>query len=121
LKNKNKNEGENNYVRYVEINFVNESNTRLIAECLIDTGSPISFIKISKVPKDISKSPVLSLFYGLNKSYLKTYGKVLCYVMKNLDKIHFNLVIVANESMSHDVILGRDFMDACNLNLNLDT
>jgi len=38
LKNKNKNEGENNYVRYVEINFVNESNTRLIAECLIDTG-----------------------------------------------------------------------------------
>jgi len=40
--------------------------------------------------------------------------------MKNLDKIHFNLVIVANESMSHDIILGRDFMDACNLNLNLD-
>jgi len=40
--------------------------------------------------------------------------------MKNLNKIHFNLV-VANESMSHDVILGRDFMDACNLNLNLDT
>jgi len=41
--------------------------------------------------------------------------------MKNLNKIHFNLVIVANESMSHDVILGRDFMDACYLNLNLDT
>jgi len=69
LKNKNKNEGENNYVRYVKINFVNESNTRLIAECLIDTESPISFTKISKVPKDISKSPVLSLYFGLNKSY----------------------------------------------------
>jgi len=41
-------------------------------------------------------------------------------VMKNLDKIRFNLVIVAIESMIHDVILGRDFMDACNLNLNLD-
>jgi len=87
LKNKNKKEGENNYVRYVEINFVNESN-QIIAECLIDTGSPISFIKISKVGY-ISKSPVLSLYYGLNKSYLKTYEKVLCYVMKNLDKNTF--------------------------------
>jgi len=41
--------------------------------------------------------------------------------MKNLNKIHFYFVIVANESMSLDVILGRDFMDACNPNLNLDT
>jgi len=41
--------------------------------------------------------------------------------MKNLNKLHFYLVIVANESMSLDVILGRDFMDACNPNLNLDT
>lgn len=41
--------------------------------------------------------------------------------MKNFDKIHFNLIIVANESMSYDVVLGRDFIDACNLNLNLDT
>lgn len=41
--------------------------------------------------------------------------------MKNFDKIHFNLIIVANESMSYDVVLGRDFMEACNLNLNLET
>jgi len=62
LKNKNKNEGENNYVRYVEINFVNESNTRLIAEC-------------------ISELPFLNLYYGLNKSDLKNVWKsiILCY------------------------------------------
>lgn len=41
--------------------------------------------------------------------------------MKKFDKIHFNLIIVANESMSYDVVLGRDFMEACNLNLNLDS
>jgi len=62
LKNKNKKENENNDVRYIEFNFINDSNTRLIAECLIDTGSLISFIKISKVPENILKLPVLSIY-----------------------------------------------------------
>lgn len=118
---KNKNGDENNYVRYFEINFMNNAKSKFITACLIDTGSPISFIKISKVPKDVIGVPVLSSFYGLNKSPLKTYGKILCYIMKNLNKIHFNLIMVANESMNHDVVLGRDFMEACNLILNLDT
>lgn len=44
---KNKNGEGNNYVRNFEINFMNYSKTKCITACLIDTGSPISFIKIS--------------------------------------------------------------------------
>lgn len=82
---KNKNGEGNNYVRYFEINFMNYSKTKFITAFLIDTGSPISFIKISNVPKNVIELPVLSSFYGLNNSSLKTYGKILCYVMKNFN------------------------------------
>lgn len=64
---------------------MNYSKTKFITAFLIDTGSPISFIKISNVPKNVIELPVLSSFYGLNNSSLKTYGKILCYVMKNFN------------------------------------
>jgi len=33
-------------------------------------------------------------------------------------KNHFDLIIVADESMGHDAILGRDLMEICGLSIN---
>jgi len=80
---------ENNYVRY--------NNSKFITACLIDTESPNSFIKISKVRKYVIELPVLSSFYVLNKSSLKTYGKILCYIIKkNLNKIQFDPAVLGD-------------------------
>ena len=113
-------EQNNNYVRQVKINFDGNYNIYVIAECLIDSGSAISFIKKCRVPNGIFKQPVLNSYFGLNKSKLKTFGKISCFTLMNKMKIYFEVIVVANESMSHDVVLGRNFISACNFKIDLN-
>ncbi|XP_033243671.1 uncharacterized protein LOC117186697 [Drosophila miranda] len=111
----------NNYVRYCKIFLCNKIVTLLIAACLIDSGSPISFVKKSLISTKTILEPVSESYFGLNRSQLKTFGKMLCYVLKGEIKYFFHLNMVSNESMSHGVVLGRNFMNACAQSLDLIT
>jgi len=108
------------YVRYIQIFFYNSPKTPLIAACLIYAGSPISFAKTGVISK-IKTELVSENYFVLNKSQLKIFVRILCYIIKERLKCHFYFYIVTNESMSHEVVPGRNFMDACNLELDLST
>jgi len=95
--------------------FYNSPKTPLTAACLIDTGSPISFGKTGVISFKIKIVLVSESYFGLNKSQLKIYGRILCYIIIERLKWYFYLYIVPNESMNHEVVLGRNLMDACNL------
>jgi len=52
-------------------------NQPIITECLIDSGSPVSLVKHSVVPRNIKLDPQNETYFGLNKSLLKSEGKIL--------------------------------------------
>lgn len=39
-------------------------------------------------------------------------GNNFCYVLKEFMKYYFHLYVLSDKSMSHDVVLGRDFLNA---------
>lgn len=110
--------GGNNYVRLININFNDKFKNSIIAECLIDSGSPISFIKKSCVPLGVELQTHFENYFGLNESQLKVLGKTYVNILKNSIKLHFWLIVVTDQSMRHEVILGRDFMKICDLNFD---
>ncbi|XP_037929193.1 uncharacterized protein LOC119663656, partial [Teleopsis dalmanni] len=92
----------------------------LYLESLIDTGSPISFIRQQFVPLvkliNQEKCKILN-FCGINKSHLQILGQIVCTVLYDNKKINLKLFIVANETMSYPVLLGRDFLKKAKLKL----
>lgn len=117
-----KNSSDDNCVRSIKfyIENYNIADTPLITECQLDSGSPISFIKNSLINKKIILDPVNEQYYGLNESPVEVYGKTKCYVLKKSKKIYFDLFVVADSSMGHDVVVGRNFLNACGLHFNAD-
>lgn len=116
-------------VRYFNIYFRAISNVCVSTECLIDSGSPISLIRISclktqRTEKSYEKSAFnfenflkcnnneeKTCFFGINRSKLIILAKLVCFIIvKNIEK-EFEIYVVPDESMSHDVILGRNFMN----------
>lgn len=114
-KKKSSTEADNHYVRMFNFSLMYNSNYNFSLECLIDSGSPASFIRRDVVPKDIEVSELENdSFYGLNRSKLKTYGKFLCYIEVLNKNIKIELVVVDSESMKYCVLLGRDFLRKTN-------
>lgn len=116
---KRKSEDDNNYVRPVEIYFSKGINKSIITEALIDSGSSVSFIKISLVPDGEDLQENYKKYFGLNESQLIAIGKTQCYVKKQEVKIYFDLIIVSDDSMRCGVVLGRDFMKKFDLKIDL--
>ncbi|XP_036332219.1 obscurin [Rhagoletis pomonella] len=91
--------------------------------CLIDSGSPISFIRKSSVPGEININlfpNVTSEFFGLNKSKVETYGKFLCSILLYGKEFAITFIIVADRTMVYDAVLGRDFLKICGFKILKD-
>lgn len=74
------------YVRLFHFIIKNPTNISFPLECLIDTGSPISFIKQSCVRGKLDADHISNLntfYFGLNNQKIVTYGKFLCFVKIN--------------------------------------
>lgn len=56
-------------------------------------------------------------FFGLNKSEMKIFGKINCFIIVKSKKVYVDLLVVADESMSYDAVLGRVFMNLCNMKI----
>lgn len=117
-----KNIPKNEYVRNFKIYFKETINQFLCLECLIDSGSPISFVKQSSLghirtnfeTTNFKSNEMLNLNYsGLNNSRLNIIGKIPSFVIMNTNEYNFELLIVTDESMGYDAVLGRDFMNIC--------
>lgn len=107
------------YVRYFKIFIDSHSEILFLSlECLIDSGSPISFVRESLLPKELKLNKnFLYCFCGINKSELKVLGTIFCSIIINEKKVCFELCVVPDESMGVQAVLGRDFMKACKYRL----
>lgn len=117
-----KNVPKNEYVRDFNIYFKEIIDQFLCLECIIDSGSPISFVKQSSLghirnhfeTTNLKSNEMLNLnYFGLNNSRLNVIGKIPSFVILNKNEYNFELLIVADESMGYDAVLGRDFMHIC--------
>lgn len=88
-----------------------------ILDTLLDTGSPISFIKRSIVPAG-SIHPYEGCDYnGINGSALIFVSVITVFVTLDEIKRQIKLLVVPNETMISSVVLGRDALWAFNLRL----
>ncbi|GAB0087205.1 hypothetical protein DMENIID0001_014870 [Sergentomyia squamirostris] len=92
----------------------------IICQSLLDTGSPVSFINISSIPKDF---PVGELkyanYWSLGSTRLYTYGEIDCnlHMAGKLRKV--KLLIVPNDALPIPLLLGRDILKQFNVHLSL--
>ncbi|XP_067629759.1 uncharacterized protein [Eurosta solidaginis] len=96
------------------------TNISFSLECLIDTGSPISFIKRSCFSGKVDVNNILNLnnsYFGLNNEKILTYGKFLCYVKINGKFFEINFIIADDSTMHYKAVCGRDFLEACKFKL----
>ena len=93
-------------------------NFKLILSTLVDSGSPISFIQQHLVPDILVENIWCNKVYrGINGSQLQVIGKTES-ILKFRNKIFkINLLVVKKNSMSYNVILGRDFLKSSGVRL----
>lgn len=99
----------------INIQFVTErvgfrQSTEVLA--LLDTGSPISFIKISCLPFSFFEKldNMNEDYFGINQSKLEILGKCVQKFYVNDQLIEMELLVVSDATMSVPAILGRDFL-----------
>ena len=105
-------------VDYV-INYANTSR-KLRLNTLMDTGSKVSFVKDSLVPREaielFDQSP--GNFRGINHSPLQIIGYVrLSITLDNETKDNVTILVVPDTTMVSPIVLGRDIMKKFGLSL----
>lgn len=96
-----------------------KTRTDLQLNTLLDTGSPISFLKEDFVQGHISPiDGAMANFRGINNSKLILKGKLKVRITLGvLTKENIMLYIVPDDTMFTPVVLGRDVLKAFNLGL----
>lgn len=87
---------------------------------IFDTGSPVSFIKASLVPKELvgeQASGAVSKYKGIGGNNLVIIKQVKCRIQFLNKSNEVELNVIPNESMIIPVILGRDFLRTFNIEL----
>lgn len=112
-------------VQMVSVAFMTNKNkcTKFIDCCsLLDTGSPISFIRKSVLPEEINvqESLTYSRFKGLGNIKLFTYGTINCYIniKDNLNLV--SLMVIPDEVTPIPLLIGRDLLEIFNIKLNMN-
>lgn len=89
------------------------------ANALFDTGSPVNFIRLSKVPSGLvsrltlSKSP----YIALGNEPLFTYGVVRCKLTIRNETKYVNCSVLPDCILPTDILIGRDGLKAFKINL----
>lgn len=101
---------------------MDEDNKRmqLIVDTLLDTGSPISFVKQEVIPdRFVSKINIdQSTFCGINNTRLKIVGEVnVTLEVDDIVQKDIALLVVPNSTMRYSMVLGRDVLKKLNFKL----
>lgn len=114
-------EGASAFQEQVSILLRNKrSSTTIEITVQMDTGSPVSFIQAKYVPPIFfeASSENDHDFIGLNGSRMCTLGSMTVSIsFRNSLTFRSRMLIVRDGTMHSAAILGRNFMEACNLQL----
>lgn len=109
-------EKDENFIRNLHYQFRNDEK-RCEVECdldtLLDTSSPVSFVKDSFVP-DCLIGPIQerdTYYGGLNGSELKARGRVMAnFALNDKEYQYASLLVVPATTMAASVVMGRDLL-----------
>lgn len=115
-----KNVENENFCREIRLYLKNENdNFNVNFHALLDSGSPISFVKEMFIPKSfIICESELNRFHGLNNSKLEITGYIKAIIVMNGQECQIMLRVVPNTTMKFSIILGRDYLKLANLSFN---
>lgn len=89
---------------------------------LLDTGSPVSFIRKSLVPKELqSKQLIKSTYFGIGNVKISSYGNINCVIKLQSEIRACNVFIVSDDVLPIPVLMGRDFLKKFNIVLQYST
>ena len=75
--------------------------------CLLDTGSPVSFIKKSMVPEEIQIGRLsYSNYRGLGEINICTYGTLSCYIEMAEKVNRISVLIISDEITPMPMLIG---------------
>lgn len=95
-----------------------DDNFKTSIAALIDSGSPICFVKECYIPRVYAIAEASSdRFCGLNGSGLKIIGRVEAELMFEAKVFNVTLRVVPDGTMQSPMVLGRDFMSMAKLSL----
>lgn len=98
-----------------------DDNFKTSVNALIDSGSPICFVKESYIPRKhmmvVSNS---ERFYGINGSGLEITGKLNAKILFNHENYNVTIRVVPDTTMQSSLVLGRDFMKLAKLSLRCE-
>ncbi|KMQ88084.1 hypothetical protein RF55_12486 [Lasius niger] len=108
------------FQRTIELQLSNEDGDfKMNFNALIDSGSPISFVKKYFIPRSYMFGDTRDdRFYGVNGSSLEVLGLVDATILFNHGKHNIRLYVVPNKTMRNSIVLGRDFMKSAKLSLS---
>ncbi|XP_036148576.1 uncharacterized protein LOC114254896 [Monomorium pharaonis] len=88
-------------------------------ETLIDTGSPVTFVKAKHLPSHcINKLNIASELCGINNSKLNIQGSVNVHIcFDGVEKKDLTVYVVPNDTMRVSAVLGRDVLKIFGLSL----
>lgn len=109
---------DNDFQKRVKLILSNSSlNCEVELKALIDTGSPISFVKEKMIPSNfINYDNTATHFCGINGSKLNVVGTTAVDIVYDELQVKAQIYIVSEDTMSFPMIVGRDLL-ICNLNL----
>ncbi|KAI4476295.1 hypothetical protein M0804_013711 [Polistes exclamans] len=89
----------------------------LVLDTLLDSGSPVSFIKNGLVMGPIDfVSELGNEYYGINNSRLQVHGSIrVSLKLDDGERVDVRLLVVPDTTMVNSVILGRDALKKCGL------
>lgn len=107
------------FQRKVEFQISDKDDTANVnLDALIDSGSPISFVKERYVPRNFMATDLESdRFVGINGSGLRIVGRIEATLVFEHEKYAIMLRVVPDDTMQSSIILGRDFMKKAKLSI----
>lgn len=106
-------EANNDFQGKVTLKFNNsQMKCEVTVDALIDTGSPISFVKEKMIPSCfIDYTNTERNFCGINKSKLNIIGSTTVDISSDkIEEVDAHIYIVPNDTMSFSMIIGRDLL-----------
>lgn len=86
--------------------------------CLLDTGSPVSFVKMSVVPNNLFVGSLkLSSYRGLGGVNIPCYGTVDCLIKFRVETRVIKFFIIPDSLMPTPMLLGRDALRLLHIKL----
>lgn len=110
---------DDDFRRMVELRMENKGgNYNMKLNALIDSGSPICFVKEHLIPREyLSFCYDDDKFYGINGCSLGIVGRVEASIVYNQAAHKIALRVVPDKTMRSPMVLGRDFMKLAKLSI----